>query len=69
MDGSPTNHAFPYNADSAALGDSEGIYGTEGWAISNRGWMATLTFSAAASNEISILSAKQTALTAAKTGD
>jgi hypothetical protein len=51
LDGSPTNDAFPYNPEKAALGDQsatpEGglaIYGTEGWALTNRAWMATVAF-------------------------
>lgn len=69
MDGSPTNHAFPYRPDSAALGDSPGLYGTEGWGISNRGWMATLTFSTAGSHAVRILNAQQQPITTAKPGE
>jgi hypothetical protein len=69
MDGSPTNHAFPFRPDSAALGDSPGLYGTEGWGISNRGWMATLTFSTAGSHAVRILNAKGQPITTAKSGD
>jgi hypothetical protein len=54
LDGSPTNHAFPFKPDSAALGDSPGLYGTEGWAISNRGWMATIAFSTTGSHHLSV---------------
>lgn len=69
MDGSPTNHAFPFRPDSAALGDSPGLYGTEGWGISNRGWMATLTFSTAGSHLVRILNAKNELIKTAKPGE
>jgi hypothetical protein len=69
MDGSPTNHAFPFQPDSAALGDSPGLYGTEGWGISNRGWMATLTFSTTGSHAVRILNAQNQPTTTAKPGE
>lgn len=69
MDGSPTNHAFPFNPDSAALGDSPGLYGTEGWGISNRGWMATLTFSTTGSHAVRILNDRGQPLTEARAGN
>lgn len=54
MDGSPTNHAFPFKPDSAALSDMPDVYGTEGWAISNRAWMSTVTFSTVGSHHVSV---------------
>ncbi len=68
MDGSPTNHAFPFRPDSAALGDSPGLYGTEGWAISNRGWLATVAFSTTGSHQVRILDASGKTLAKAKPG-
>lgn len=69
LDGSPTNHAFPFNPDSAALSDSPDIYGTEGWAISNRGWMATLTFSTTGSHAVSIINSSGRKIVEARTGE
>ena len=53
LDGSPLDGQFPRPGTSATASDStarkgdhigQNAYATEGWAISNRGWMATLTF-------------------------
>lgn len=69
MDGSPTDQAFPYHPDSAALADSRGIYGTEGWAISNRAWMSTVTFSTLGSQEICFKNSKGIVIRQANAGD
>jgi hypothetical protein len=68
LDGSPTNHAFPFVPDSAALGDSPGIYGTEGWGISNRAWMSTVTFSTLGSHSVRIYDLKNKPITEVKVG-
>jgi hypothetical protein len=52
LDGSPTDAAFPYNPEEAALCDQPGVYGTEGWAVSNRAWMTAVTFSTLGSTSI-----------------
>jgi hypothetical protein len=62
LDGTPLDKDFPsmqtrsLNTDSVQRTDKIGMnaYATEGWAISNRGWMATLTFSSLHSISISI---------------
>lgn len=69
MDGSPTNHAFPFRPDSAALGDSPGLYGTEGWAISNRGWLATVAFATTGSHSVTLLTAQNQPAASARPGD
>jgi hypothetical protein len=52
LDGSPTDAAFPFNPDEAATADRPGVYGTEGWSITNRAWMSTVTFSTLGSHAI-----------------
>ena len=69
MDGSPTDQAFPYHPDSAALADAPGIYGTEGWAISNRAWMSTVIFSTLGSQEVCFKNSKGTVIHQANAGD
>jgi len=54
LDGSPTNSAFPFKPDSAAISDQPGIYGTEGWSISNRAWLSTVMFSTLGSQAVAI---------------
>ena len=65
LDGSPLDSQFPITSEVEAyegknLGKAFGnkAYATEGWGISNRGWMATLTFSTLGSHRIRILDAK-----------
>jgi len=58
LDGSPTNAAFPYHPEKAASGDKPGVYGTEGWSITNRAWMGTVTFSTAGSHRLRLLDPK-----------
>lgn len=55
LDGSPTDAAFPYNPDEAATFDKPGIYGTEGWSITNRAWMTAVTFSTMGSHRVRVL--------------
>jgi hypothetical protein len=55
LDGSPTDAAFPYNPKEAASSDRPGVYGTEGWAISNRAWLSTITFSTLGSHRVRLL--------------
>lgn len=72
MDGSPTNHAFPFNPDSAALGDVPAklaIYGTEGWAITNRAWLATVAFSTTGSHAVRMLDDRGQPLTEVRVGN
>ncbi len=57
LDGSPLDAAFPYNPEGYAGLGTEKAYATEGWAVTNRAWMSTLTFSTLASHEISLLDA------------
>ena len=76
LDGSPLDHHFPR---AAAVQDSNGAvssdaigkdsYSTEGWCISNRGWIATITFSTLGSHRLRILDeAAQKEITRAKAG-
>jgi hypothetical protein len=65
LDGTPLDKDFPrYGAVSSSsladtVSDKIGLnaYATEGWAISNRGWLATLTFSTLHSSELSTVNA------------
>jgi hypothetical protein len=52
LDGSPTDAAFPFKPAEAASADRAGVYGTEGWSITNRAWMSTVTFSTLGSHAI-----------------
>jgi hypothetical protein len=58
LDGSPTDAAFPFNPDEAASADRPGVYGTEGWSITNRAWMSTVTFSTLGSHAIRFVDPK-----------
>lgn len=58
LDGSPTDTAFPYNPQEAATRDRPGVYGTEGWAISNRAWLSTVAFSTLGSHSIRLSQTK-----------
>jgi len=63
LDGTPLDSHFPRPKQmAAATANAEplpeitnGSYGTEGWAISNRGWMATVTFSTLGSHQVRLL--------------
>ena len=61
LDGSPTDAAFPYNPEQAASRDRPGVYGTEGWSISNRAWLSTVAFSTLGSHQIHATQAKPAA--------
>ncbi len=77
LDGSPLNGQFPIiKKIEASVGKNEGkvfgknAYATEGWNISNRGWMSTLTFSTLNSQHIKIFDKKyKNNITQAKVGD
>ena len=55
LDGSPTDAAFPFNPAEAASADKPGVYGTEGWSITNRAWMSTVTFATVGSHAIRLV--------------
>lgn len=63
LDGTPLNSHFPEmklenpKKEDASQKDNIGVapYATEGWGISNRGWMATLTFSTLGTHSIRFL--------------
>jgi hypothetical protein len=63
LDGTPLDNDFPRYGSVATtavtdtVSDKIGLnaYATEGWAISNRGWLATLTFSTLHSIELNIV--------------
>ena len=60
LDGSPLDSHFPrpnrQKLEAGALPEIEnGAYGTEGWAVSNRGWLATVAFSTLGSHRVRIL--------------
>lgn len=59
LDGSPTDAAFPHNPDEAATSDRPGVYGTEGWSISNRAWLSTVAFSTIGSHRITLAEPKR----------
>lgn len=75
LDGSPLDKDFQVKASTTADGkDAKDLigkdaYATEGWCVSNRGWMATLTFSTLGSHKISVLNTKAEPITQAKTGE
>jgi hypothetical protein len=61
LDGSPLDKQFPIAPPMEQIvGDNKGkafgenAYATEGWGISNRGWMATLTFSTLGTHRVRI---------------
>jgi hypothetical protein len=68
LDGSPTNDAFPFNPSQAVSADRPGVYGTEGWAISNRAWMTTVTFSTLGSHRVRWLDLAGRPISRAKAG-
>jgi hypothetical protein len=64
LDGSPLDAQFPIaERVEKIVGENHGqvfgknAYATEGWNISNRGWLATLTFSTLASQQVRIFDA------------
>lgn len=73
LDGTPLDKDFPrFNAPTILEKDTltdkigKNAYATEGWGISNRGWLATLTFSTLHSTEIKILDQSGKVIMAAK---
>ncbi|WP_229367747.1 hypothetical protein [Fibrisoma limi] len=69
IDGSPTNSGFPFNPDSASLSDRPNLYATEGWCLTNRAWMTSVTFSTFGSHVVRILNKQNQPITNAKPGD
>jgi hypothetical protein len=75
LDGTPLDKDFPrYGsvanvavADSASDKIGLNAYATEGWAISNRGWLATLTFSTLHNIELRIVNASGKMINASST--
>ena len=66
LDGTPLDAQFPWpgtlaTTDKSTEGQGDHIgqnaYATEGWAISNRGWLATLTFAPLGTQKIRVLDA------------
>ncbi|GAB2556942.1 cellulase N-terminal Ig-like domain-containing protein [Spirosoma aerophilum] len=64
LDGTPLDAQFPRPGTSAILDKStegqgdhigQNAYATEGWAISNRGWLATITFAPLGTQKVRIL--------------
>jgi hypothetical protein len=63
LDGTPLDKDFlslrekPSAVETTVVGDKIGMnaYATEGWAISNRGWMTTLTFSSLHQTAVSVI--------------
>ena len=76
LDGSPLDHHFPrvttVKNSSVEQGSTDAIgkdsYSTEGWCISNRGWMATVTFSTLGSHSLRVLDEAGNETAAAKPG-
>jgi len=54
LDGSPLDHAFPYKPEAYAGEDALKYYATEGWALTNRAWMSTVTFSTIGSHTLEV---------------
>ncbi len=76
LDGTPLNAHFkkidiviknPTHIDGDTI-DAD-AYATEGWAVSNRGWMASLTFSTLSSHRMRILNTQGEPITSAKRGE
>lgn len=73
LEGTPLDGQFPKSNSTTTADDLDNIgnkcYATEGWAISNRGWMATLTFSTLGSQTVDVVTSEGKIVTAAKAGD
>lgn len=76
LDGTPMNVHFknfeqiikdPSYSDNYTI--KEEPYATEGWAVSNRGWMASLTFSTLSSHQIRILNSQGEPINSARRGE
>jgi hypothetical protein len=76
LDGSPLDKQFPRpgnveNISSSEMADGIGkdAYSTEGWNVTNRGWLSTLTFSTLGSHHVKIFDASyKNEITTAKPG-
>lgn len=73
LEGTPLDGQFPKSNSTTTADDLDNIgnkcYATEGWAISNRGWMATLTFSTLGSQTVDVVTSEGKTVTAAEAGD
>lgn len=73
LEGTPLDGQFPKSNSTTTADDLDNIgnkcYATEGWAISNRGWMATLTFSTLGSQTVDVVTSDGKPVTAAEAGD
>lgn len=74
LEGTPLNGQFPeMKKKGSDTGNKDNIgsycYATEGWAISNRGWMATLTFMTLGSHNISVIDKQGNEISKVKAGD
>lgn len=73
LEGTPLDGQFPKSNSMTTADDLDNIgnkcYATEGWAISNRGWMATLTFSTLGSQTVDVVTSEGKTITAAEAGD
>ena len=73
LEGTPLDGQFPESQKKAQNAGEDNIgnkcYATEGWAISNRGWMATLTFSTLGSHSIALFNSNGENATQAHHGD
>lgn len=73
LEGTPLDGQFPKSNSMTTADDLDNIgnkcYATEGWAISNRGWMATLTFSTLGSQTVDVVTSEGKTVTAAEAGD
>lgn len=73
LEGTPLDGQFPKSNSITTADDLDNIgnkcYATEGWAISNRGWMATLTFSTLGSQIVDVVTSEGKPVTAAEAGD
>ncbi|MGL4851583.1 MAG: hypothetical protein ACRC3Z_02860 [Phocaeicola sp.] len=73
LEGTPLDSQFPKSGSKETASDLDAIgnkaYATEGWAISNRGWMATLTFSTLDSHALVVSNSKNEKIQSAKVGD
>ena len=73
LEGTPLDGQFPKSNSTTTADDLDNIgnkcYATEGWAISNRGWMATLIFSTLGSQTVDVVTSEGKPVTAAEAGD
>lgn len=73
LEGTPLDGQFPKSNSTTTADDLDNIgnkcYATEGWAISNRGWMATLTFSTLGSQTVDVVTSEGKSVIAAEAGN